>query len=172
LNQIQRASFIGEDPDRHTFPIQPSIVACHYYQGNFAAPTFLAVASACNPIGNDREASLLLSIVICGSLLESNPFCVPKSNLFLITTESCTWFRFAMAIVVALFIRARRANIRWKSEEDSYTFGIQSFLSFHFEFWSKFETVSSHQSVQHRIAAAFINCDKACLLNHQSYEGA
>jgi hypothetical protein len=71
-----------------------------------------------------------------------------------------------MAIAAALFIGVRRANIRWKPEEDVYMFGIQSFWSFHFESWSKFKIVSSLQSIQHRIPAAFIDFDKAYLLNH------
>jgi hypothetical protein len=42
-----------------------------------------------------------------------------------------------MVIVVALFIGARRANNHWKSKKDGYTFGIQSFLIFHFDFLVK-----------------------------------
>jgi hypothetical protein len=40
-----------------------------------------------------------------------------------------------MAISIARFIGVRHANIYLKSEEDVYVFGIQSFLSFHFEFF-------------------------------------
>jgi hypothetical protein len=70
-------------------------------------------------------------------VLEPTPFRVQKLNLFQIATESCNWFHLAMVIAVALFIGARHASIHWKYEEDGYTFDIQSFLSFHFEFWSK-----------------------------------
>jgi hypothetical protein len=71
-----------------------------------------------------------------------------------------------MALTIALFIRVRHANIHWKSDKDVYAFGIQSFMSFHLNFWSKFKIVSSLQYVPLRIPAAFVKFDKTYLLNH------
>jgi hypothetical protein len=41
-----------------------------------------------------------------------------------------------MAIVVALFIRARHPDVQWKPEEDVYMFGIQISGVFVSKFWS------------------------------------
>jgi hypothetical protein len=72
-----------------------------------------------------------------------------------------------MAVTIALFIRVRHASIRRKPEKNVYKFGIQSFLSFHFEFRSKIRNSQvTSRSIQLRISAAFVNFDKAYLLNH------
>jgi hypothetical protein len=42
-----------------------------------------------------------------------------------------------MAVTVALIIGLSHVQICWKAEKVIYTFGIQSFLSFHFELWPK-----------------------------------
>jgi hypothetical protein len=150
-----------------TVLIQPCLVAYRYRQENSAATTFIAPASTCIPTGNDHQASSFafnLSSWCCSGTRSSSVF--ENSIRFLIFVRNFTSCRLAMTIAVALVMGGRHTNVRWKPEKDVYTFGVQGFCSFHFESCSQFEIVSSLQSVQRRIPAAFINFDKAYLLNH------
>jgi hypothetical protein len=131
--------------------IKPSLVAGRYHQQSSTTSMFLILASACNPVENDRKASIfsfsslswLHPHTISSSMFETSIcFQIPTINF-----ASCC---LPMAITTARFIGVRHANIRWKSEEDVYVFGIQSPI----------------QSVQHRIPAAFIKFNKAYLQIH------
>jgi hypothetical protein len=99
-------------------------------------------------------------------------FRLQKLNLFLDLHQKFVSRCLPMALTIAPFIGLRYANIRWRSEEDVYTFGIQGFWGFHFESDQIFKIVSSLQYVQRKIPAAFINFDRAYLLNRWSYEVA
>jgi hypothetical protein len=99
---------------------------------------FLIPTSSCNLIRNDCKASSFRLICYLGSILELNLFPSSKNSIyFRISVKIFASCRLAMAIAVALFIGAKCTNIRWKLEEDVYALGIQSFLGFHFESWSK-----------------------------------
>jgi hypothetical protein len=131
---------------------------------------FLVPPSTCNSIKNDGKASSFnLLSWFCSRTKSSSIY--ENSICFQISIKNFTSCFLATVIDVALSIGARHANIRWKAEKDIYVFGIQSFGSFHFKPWSKFQIASSLQSVQYRIPAAFVNFNKAYLLNHLLFEG-
>jgi hypothetical protein len=73
------------------------------------------------------------------SAIRSNPifFRLSKLNLFSDFRQNFASFYLPMAITIVRFIGMKHTNIRWKSEEDVYAFGIQSFWSFHFEACAK-----------------------------------
>jgi hypothetical protein len=84
--------------------------------------------------------SILLPFDFLSWFYSWKSFSVVKNSIcFWISVKFFALCRLVMTIAVALFIGSRRTNIWWKPEEDVNTFGIQSFWSFHFEFWSKIQ---------------------------------
>jgi hypothetical protein len=118
--------------------IQPSLAIGLYRQESFTSAMFLAPASACDLIGNDHKSFSFCSICYRGFVVKL--YLLPSSKTQSVSRffiENFIFCYLPMAITIARFIGMRHANIHWKSEEDVYAFSIQSFLSFHFESWSK-----------------------------------
>jgi hypothetical protein len=99
---------------------------------------FLAPVSARNLIMKDHKAFSFRSICHLVYLLEPNLLLSSKNSIrFQIFIENFAPCCLPMPITIARFTGMRHAIIRCKSVEDVCKFGIQSFWSFHFEFWVK-----------------------------------
>jgi hypothetical protein len=119
---------------------------------------------------NNLEASLFLSIVIVVLCSNQTSPCLKIDSCFLF----CFW-----KLLLAPLCNDHSCCSSYQSKAHKYSLeiwegylhvGIQSFMTFHFKFWSKFIIVSSLPSVQHKIPAAFVKFYKAYLLSHWSYE--
>jgi hypothetical protein len=137
------------------------------------APAFLAPASACHQTGNDCKHHTffqLLSWFRSGTRFSSifgNSICF---QIFVKDFASCC---LPMAITIARFIGVRHTNIHRKTWGRCLHIWCSKFLEFSFQILVKNSKYSvPSKSIQLRIPAAFVNIDKAYLLNHWSYEGA
>jgi hypothetical protein len=107
-------------------------------QKKSTAPAFHAPTSACHPIGDDCKHPTFFQLLSCFHPPTESSSVFKKLNLF-------PDFRRRFSLVLSTnghkhsSVSRHETNIRCKSEEDVYAFGIQIFWSFHFKSWSKIQ---------------------------------
>jgi hypothetical protein len=83
-------------------PIQPSLATGHYHQESPVAPAFLAPASACHPIRNDRKAFSFRSTCYFGSILKPDILSSLKAQSVLdFHQKSCLMLSSSLALVLS-----------------------------------------------------------------------